>query len=337
MNQFLKILVFPIALGTAAWLHAAAEGLATDTKLLLARVLIWGSIAAIYSMWLAWRPIIESLSRLATRAEQRRLQPLLRHREKASAAERVLILLFLTVCVFVTELAISSPDTFVRLFSEDGPFETATAVCYAISALSCISFAVQAQGRRNLRISLSCLAALFVVVGGEEISWGQRLLDFETPEDLAAVNVQGEFTLHNVYSISLFTYPALATTAMLLFVAPLLQGTNSQVRRVFQALELPVAPLACAILYGFMICAYLIVGLRLGTPTPLPISYSSYVPHFDDEMLEFLISALFSVFALTNWRLRLPSEEGAIHVRSSPAKRSQALSHQGFSSLPHNL
>ena len=322
MNLFLKILVFLIALRTAAWLHVEAAGLASDAKLLLARVLIWGSIAAIYSIWLAWRPITDSLCRLAARSEQRRLQPQLRHREKASAAERVLILLFLTVCVFVTDLAISSPDTFVRLFSEDGPFETATVVCYAVSALSCISFAVQARGRRSLCISLSCLAALFVIVGGEEISWGQRLLDFETPEGLAAVNVQGEFTLHNVYSISLFTYPALATTATLLFVVPSLQALNPQVRRVFRALELPVAPLSCAILYGLMICAYLIVGFRLGTPTPLPISYSGYVPHFDDEMLEFLISALFSVFAVTNWRLRLPSEEGAISVRSSPARQS---------------
>jgi hypothetical protein len=42
---------------------------------------------------------------------------------------------------------------------------------------------------------LLAIATLFVAL--EEISWGQRILGFETPHGLSRVNQQGEFNLHN--------------------------------------------------------------------------------------------------------------------------------------------
>jgi hypothetical protein len=42
------------------------------------------------------------------------------------------------------------------------------------------------------------LAALFFFGAGEEISWGQRILGFQTPESLSEVNRQEEFNLHNL-------------------------------------------------------------------------------------------------------------------------------------------
>jgi hypothetical protein len=41
-------------------------------------------------------------------------------------------------------------------------------------------------------------AILLFVVAMEEISWGQRLIGFETPAALRAINGQGETTLHNI-------------------------------------------------------------------------------------------------------------------------------------------
>lgn len=42
------------------------------------------------------------------------------------------------------------------------------------------------------------LAALFFFGAGEEISWGQRILGFQTPESLTEVNRQEEFNVHNL-------------------------------------------------------------------------------------------------------------------------------------------
>lgn len=316
MRMLWRALIAVGALFIGLWMHRAVEPFATDMKLFLARSLIWGVIIAAYLLWFARRRLAGALFRLAARIEQRRGTSLPR-RESGSTTERVAVCVFAILCASLPIVAIVSADTFVRLFDEDGPFEMATAICYGISAAACVTLALRAQGHRSLQIALGLLAMLFFVVGGEEISWGQRLFDFGTPKELKAINVQGEFTLHNIYSISLFTYPALATTAMLLLVAPLLSRFSAGARRIFDAMELPVAPPLCAVLYGLMLTAYFIVGFRLGTPTPLPISYSKYVPHFDDEMMEFLISVLFTVFAVSNWRFQLPGTREAEGSRSA--------------------
>ena len=42
------------------------------------------------------------------------------------------------------------------------------------------------------------LSLLFLVAGGEEISWGQRIFDLKTPDYLAHLNDQNEFNFHNI-------------------------------------------------------------------------------------------------------------------------------------------
>jgi len=42
------------------------------------------------------------------------------------------------------------------------------------------------------------LALLFFFGAGEEISWGQRMLGFQTPQTMSQVNRQEEFNLHNL-------------------------------------------------------------------------------------------------------------------------------------------
>ncbi len=48
------------------------------------------------------------------------------------------------------------------------------------------------------RIVPVLFAVGFFMLFGEEISWGQRLLGFETPEAFKEINVQDEFNLHNL-------------------------------------------------------------------------------------------------------------------------------------------
>lgn len=52
---------------------------------------------------------------------------------------------------------------------------------------------------RMAELSLIVLALMFFVAAGEEISWGQRILGFETPEALRALNEQEEFNIHNLH------------------------------------------------------------------------------------------------------------------------------------------
>jgi hypothetical protein len=65
------------------------------------------------------------------------------------------------------------------------------------------------------------LAVLMFVMAMEEISWMQRVVGFDTPEELARLNWQGEFNLHNVQT-DLTENVYYVGAAGLLIVLPLL-------------------------------------------------------------------------------------------------------------------
>ncbi|WP_211306373.1 hypothetical protein [Parasphingopyxis lamellibrachiae] len=63
-------------------------------------------------------------------------------------------------------------------------------------------------------------AGLYFLIGMEEISWGQRIFGFETPDGIAARNWQSEFNFHNIHTdISELAY--YFGTGLFLIVLPL--------------------------------------------------------------------------------------------------------------------
>lgn len=112
-------------------------------------------------------------------------------------------LLFLATCVLVAAFIASamSGDIFFRYFgAEDSLVENATAIVLGICGLALWSRAFEAQPfvPRGI-VALGVIYGLvYVWAGGEEISWGQRILGFETPEYFQENNDQQEFTFHNL-------------------------------------------------------------------------------------------------------------------------------------------
>jgi len=53
-------------------------------------------------------------------------------------------------------------------------------------------------GRYGMAFLYFCLTAGIFLIIGEEVSWGQRLFDWETPEALKAVNRQHETNIHSL-------------------------------------------------------------------------------------------------------------------------------------------
>ncbi|MFT4665258.1 MAG: hypothetical protein ACI8YQ_001881 [Polaribacter sp.] len=98
--------------------------------------------------------------------------------------------------------------TFKQLAKEDGILEWTCTLLFFITAILFFvlffrnnSFAkIEVANFYNTytkRIWFLLLALLFIFLTGEEISWGQRLLGLETPEEIAANNEQGEINFHN--------------------------------------------------------------------------------------------------------------------------------------------
>lgn len=107
----------------------------------------------------------------------------------------------------------SNPPLFYYLEAEDGPIEYLTCLFYfvgTIFALKCLKYVKKLKINK---IQKGILTALLIgsaigmfVIAAEEISWGQRILQIETPEHIATGNTQGEFNLHNSGFIFGFVY-----------------------------------------------------------------------------------------------------------------------------------
>ena len=98
-------------------------------------------------------------------------------------------------------------NTVFRLGREDGFFEDLTAVCFFAASLIFAVLFWRSRGsggndfflfrtRRNTWFIL--LSLLFFFGGGEEISWGQRIFGWKTPETFEKENIQRETNIHNL-------------------------------------------------------------------------------------------------------------------------------------------
>jgi hypothetical protein len=90
---------------------------------------------------------------------------------------------------------------------------------------------------------VAVLGGLLCVGAAEEVSWGQRLLGFETPTRLMALTAQGEANLHNVGGYWA-NYLLMLGFFFYVGVLPLLERGFADVRGLVAWMALPVAPLA---------------------------------------------------------------------------------------------
>lgn len=89
--------------------------------------------------------------------------------------------------------------------SEDRYFEYLGAVSFFITSyiffyafLKIYGFKSVITGFSPKKLVFLSLALMFFFGGGEEISWGQRIFDIQTPDALNEINAQGEVTVHNI-------------------------------------------------------------------------------------------------------------------------------------------
>ncbi|MGZ8281766.1 MAG: hypothetical protein ACXWUN_02295 [Allosphingosinicella sp.] len=95
-------------------------------------------------------------------------------------------------------LFLLDPLAFHDSAQEDRPIEWLSALMLFAAGAALRFPAVRRRRQRLVAASALALGLLLLLIGAEEISWGQRLFGFATPDQLAAVNWQEEFNFHNV-------------------------------------------------------------------------------------------------------------------------------------------
>ena len=117
-----------------------------------------------------------------------------------------LLLVASVIFLLLTYVPLFMAPSVVELFvNEDLILETLTPVYFFITSvlLLVIFYNLRpTEGRSGLsslkKLAVIGLAVLFFVAAGEEISWGQRIFNIETPEAIKQSNVQQELTIHNL-------------------------------------------------------------------------------------------------------------------------------------------
>lgn len=186
-------------------------------------------------------------------------------------------------------------DAYVWLGTEDAFGENMTSVFYFLAGLMLIVAAVKSLrqgGGGVLKQTLPVLLGLFFIfVAGEEISWGQRILGFETPEAVMAENLQGETTLHNlkpfhIDSALLNQHTALNFIALMLGVVfPLMAALLGWFRQLVARLNFPVLQTS--------VMVWFVTGLAHGQVI------SKMNPHWaNPEVKELIFSIGFFLFGL---------------------------------------
>lgn len=112
-------------------------------------------------------------------------------------------------------LFLGDPLRYADLMSEDSWTENLTAVVFALAGVLSFSllrfrtmFARHSWHLKTFVAACCLVGALFFLVAGEEISWGQRILNIESSEAVRNINRQGEINLHNTEWVWKYVYTA---------------------------------------------------------------------------------------------------------------------------------
>ena len=177
-------------------------------------------------------------------------------------------------------------------------------------------------GHRRIGVVHLVLALVFLVGALEEISWGQRLLGWSTPDSLSRINEQEETSFHNLYSFDGVFTVVFFWGSILAMAGAVARAVLHRRGKVTTAdLVLPSLILSPALL---MIIFWIAAGQPVTVNPPRVI-----LAHFDlspmgSEIPEVLMGLCISIYTYGNLRTaatlkRLGPMPWADHLGNSPS------------------
>ncbi len=165
---------------------------------------------------------------------------------KCDTALMTIIVLTLIATVI---LSLVAPDFFSLVFAvEDGPVEYGTALFLLVASgvMARHAASLWRQGRRGAAVMTGIYGLMFFMAAGEEVSWGQRIIGWESGEFFQQHNKQDETNLHNLMigdvhlTKSLFG-PVLTICILLYLVGlPLIYPKGGRIAALVDAMAIPV-------------------------------------------------------------------------------------------------
>ena len=248
----------------------------------------------------------------------------------------VYIVLAIYVALSYPVLAMGN-NALAAMIPEDHYFEIGGATSLFVTSLLFLrGFLLARRTLDKTRVSLAKqliflgLAFLFFFGAGEEISWGQRILGFQTPQTLSQVNRQEEFNLHNLTALEtsklldadrLFDMFWFSFAVLIPAVALVVPSF-----RRFAAKFLPIVYWGISLLFLYnYLWAKLAKTLFRATYTFERIPFAQAIQEIKESNYA-IIFILVGLYAI--WELRHGDNESRVSIKSGAAKVEPAFHNQ---------
>jgi hypothetical protein len=174
-------------------------------------------------------------------------------------------LLVLPLVLMASMMAIGAldEDLFHVLIDEDHPIEWTQffVILAASGAFALGAGRARRAGRSGLAVAFAAVALGAFLVAGEEISWGQRILGFATPEALEPINHQGEANIHNISVVQRAFNIGEMLVGLYGLVLPIAWSSPSIRARVGRRLDSLLVPPLCLVVVFLLPFAYRVIRL----------------------------------------------------------------------------
>jgi hypothetical protein len=217
-----------------------------------------------------------------------------------------------------------------QLSWEDGLIENLGSLFFLAATIGFVAvFLIETQsghisaalGKRRA-MAFGLLAVLMFICFGEEISWGQRIFDWRTPEAISELNAQNETNIHNIWFVHQWNrdgtekgfvgkllnmnrlFSAFWLTVFVLL--PVAARLSARVRRLLKTSGIPVPPLWTG-------------GLFLGSFAVNKVLATMYAgsiqAHALDEIKETIYALIYAFIAIVSlvWAVKYRPQETDPH------------------------
>ena len=170
------------------------------------------------------------------------------------------------------------PPLYIWLLAEDSLVEWLQFLSLLGAAIFLTFLAVRlpASGQKGMALVYGLVGAGAWFLAGEEISWGQRIFGWQTPESMEQINGQGETTLHNIRGVQELVPAAMLLASLYGACAPLVWAAVRARWKKAASLQLIIPPLGLVPAFG-LAAAYRLFRLLVWPAADYGISEYSEV------------------------------------------------------------
>ncbi|SFW30902.1 hypothetical protein [Cellulophaga fucicola] len=185
--------------------------------------------------------------------------------------DKIVYAVLFVICSVGLYFGLTDKEFFDKSYAqEDGLVEYGTALMLFLVSLVCIFrlFTIQKGKSITWKIGTLIFALLFLFGAGEEISWGQRILDVQSSEFFIENNAQGETNLHNMVvgetKVNKFIFSQLLMVVMVLYliVSPVLYRKQEWFKNLVNMFAVPIVKWHHTI--AFLVATALVVSNTSG-------------------------------------------------------------------------